>query len=638
MLRLRALGGLWLVFVGWLAVVPVKAAAAETLSPVTLKMLDQLAQQYREEGLPLPPPDAPLMLVFAGSWNQNADGKTTPLYFLSYRLKAGETKARPGTFLVGTELHEPELTAEEAEKPLRIVNPDQPLPSHLQKDWWDGPSFPVNTWLAIAIQSYLRGYHGLVRQILERGLTQDRRNGGPTAVSSGRGWVDPRVNRSMAEPTKNSNLSESLAATAWNHWMNVVQQPGTDDKEVLARMEKLLVSHPALDGPAQRAFLASLRLKLQPSQSKPGSVDALIDGLTEFSVAGGRMTNADPTSDPNYAKLQRLGFAAVPTLLEHLDDQRLTRSVTVGFNNFRTLPRRVGEVVSDLIEGLAEPELGQDWLSRQLGNVADNEPVRRWWEKAKAMGEEAYVTSHVFPVAKGKNDAVNLACLRIVADRYPQHLGEVYVRLLQERPDLGSSQVAEAIAASEGLSQEEKRHLLQRGAEHPALARREDALFELFKLDAKDAEGRLMAELDRLPSDAEEAYWRCPEARLANLVMKTSSPAVWEAFARAAKRATVGLRLELMNPLNYSYVGDGLRTQRLACLAQFLDDQTIRIARGGKYAGPGAAFTFPEISVRDFAAKQIGSILGVAGHPDKGWSSARWAEYRVTVGAGLTKP
>ena len=70
-------------------------------------------------------------------------------------------------------------------------------------------------------------------------------------------------------------------------------------------------------------------------------------------------------ADPRYTRLAQMGFAAVPALIEHLDDDRLTRSVKQGFNNFPTWNMRIKDVVSDLLQELAGEDVGKDWLRRQ---------------------------------------------------------------------------------------------------------------------------------------------------------------------------------------------------------------------------------------------------------------------------------
>ncbi|HEY3354338.1 MAG TPA: hypothetical protein VGQ83_13885, partial [Polyangia bacterium] len=55
-----------------------------------------------------------------------------------------------------------------------------------------------------------------------------------------------------------------------------------------------------------------------------------------------------------------------------------------------------------------------------------------------------------------------------------------------------------------------------------------------------------------------------------------------------------------------------------------------------RFTGPFAAFTFPRITVRDFAAAQLASILDLPGErPDQDWSPQRWAALRGRVAAAL---
>jgi hypothetical protein len=90
-----------------------------------------------------------------------------------------------------------------------------------------------------------------------------------------------------------------------------------------------------------------------------------------------------------------------------------------------------------------------------------------------------------------------------------------------------------------------------------------------------------------------------------------------------------------MNPFDYLYVGDRLKFRRLAFLAAFLDDETLRDDRKNakKYEGPCAAFTFPKITVRDFATMQIAGILKIdpLDSPDATWTKEQWAGLRLKV-------
>jgi hypothetical protein len=116
---------------------------------------------------------------------------------------------------------------------------------------------------------------------------------------------------------------------------------------------------------------------------------------------------------------------------------------------------------------------------------------------------------------------------------------------------------------------------------------------------------------------------------------------IWRVFLRAAKRSRDGLRLEMMKPMNYGspYTGPENRSRRLAFLAAFLDDETERVqpqdTEHSKFAGPCAAFTFPKIAVRDFAALQIAFILGLPDRPTELWTPSQWSELRTKVRSKL---
>lgn len=78
----------------------------------------------------------------------------------------------------------------------------------------------------------------------------------------------------------------------------------------------------------------------------------------------------------------------------------------------------------------------------------------------------------------------------------------------------------------------------------------------------------------------------------------------------------------MMNPMDYRYIGEKNRGRRLAFLAAFLDDESERDSTNNseRYDGPCAAFTFPNIQVRNFAAMEIGDILGFDDDPNEFWT------------------
>src|SRR5262249_20251666 len=151
-----------------------------------------------------------------------------------------------------------------------------------------------------------------------------------------------------AASLKQGTGKTALADLAWAHSKNELVRPDTDRARTARRMKALLAAEPRLDTKANRALLKSLEAALVPTTAKPGTVERLMDDRTEMCNRGRPYGEADR----HYTRLAHAGFVAVPALIEHLDDDRLTRSVKQGFN-VPTWNMRVKDVVSDLLQELA---------------------------------------------------------------------------------------------------------------------------------------------------------------------------------------------------------------------------------------------------------------------------------------------
>jgi hypothetical protein len=586
---------------------------AVALSPAADRAppLDELLKTYRQLGLPLPAADAKLVRLET-SWSISvAPGKDVPLYALGFLLRAA-TKEKPPLLLVGTQEYEPE------DRNLKItpVQPEAALANEVQAEWMDSV-FGVNAGLATALQCEARGWKELAQALWDRSIRT-------TAGHNHSNFYQPA----------NLPANTALANVAWAHWGNELIKPDTDRAAISKRMKALLDAEPKLATNLNKAMLRSLELALVPSKAKPGSVEELIDGLVElaYEPPAGR-----PRVPPPYQRLADLGFAAVPALIEHLDDDRLTRTVLVGFDNFPTYHRRVGEVVGDLLQELAGEELGKDWLRRRQGYNVDKADARAWWEKAEKVGEEAYLLQRVLP--DGPKDVwPNQHMLNLIAKKYPKHLPTVYRTLLDKRPHMQSWPVAEAVAKSSLLAGQ-KKELFLHAVENKELEHRVRGLRHLRDLDEPQFVKLLIANLKSLPRTPREPYWTCGESLIAHLVLLTEDREAWLTLTEAARRADVGLRMEYMKPMNYTNVGDRARKRRLDFLAAFLDDAAVRDEKADpeKFTGPYAGFTFPSLAVRDLAAMQIASILKLEVEPKPDWSKERWAKLREQVKEALKR-
>jgi hypothetical protein len=335
-----------------------------------------------------------------------------------------------------------------------------------------------------------------------------------------------------------------------------------------------------------------------------------------------------------------MGFAAVPALIEHLDDERLTRSVSYGFDNFFPYNYRVKDVVSDLLQELAGEDLGKDHVRRLQGWSVERPDAQAWWDKAQKVGEEAYLLEHVFPADKESMWLSNLM-LEIISQRYPQHLPTIYLTILDERPKMQSWPIAEKVSQS-SMPVDKQRELFLYAANHKNLLHCRSGLQHLQKLDPAQFLNILLDRLDSLPKTPTHQYWGCPESGLAHLVMQTNDAKAWTKLEIVANRSDVGLRMEFLSTMhryNGEELDDQQRRLRLTFLAAFLKDSAAPnpVANPKMFEGPHASFPFKRLEVRNMAAMRIASILGFPEEPDDSWTPKQWENLRNKVKEGLKK-
>ena len=79
------------------------------------------------------------------------------------------------------------------------------------------------------------------------------------------------------------------------------------------------------------------------------------------------------------------------------------------------------------------------------------------------------------------------------------------------------------------------------------------------------------------------------------------------------------------------------RQRRLAFLAAFLDDDTVRDTASNPemFRGFAAGRLFDRLEVRNFAAMQMAAILGTPVDPTPEWKAKEWTEVRNRVRAAV---
>jgi len=182
-------------------------------------------------------------------------------------------------------------------------------------------------------------------------------------------------------------------------------------------MRKILAEYPELKHAGREHFLGALEAALAPSTAEPGSVQADIDGLVHC-----EMENLDwgdlAEMDGPFRKVLFRGFEAVPLLIEHLNDPRLTRSVVLSIGNAPNLIQTVGDVVGDILQVITGQEFMRDFLRRQFGCPMERMSVIEWWNEAQEEGEEAYFARRVRKIASA-DDCWTKARRALAEARFP---------------------------------------------------------------------------------------------------------------------------------------------------------------------------------------------------------------------------
>jgi len=418
-----------------------------------------------------------------------------------------------------------------------------------------------------------------------------------------------------------------LTSIAFVHYAEQLVQPDTDWTVIFAELKNLRDFPDERQQKAHQWLLAGVAATLNAQKAPAGSIDALIDQLATENPAAQREHTAA------YQQLLKHGYDAVPSLAERLDDRRLTRQVRSGFNNFPSYPLSLELIVSDLIQEIAGQDFGRDWLQARKGQRLARAAVLEWYESVKDKEEE-----NVVQQALPKGEWPANGALAILARKYPHRLLEVYKRLLKDRVKMQSWPVAEAIATSD-LPREQKVAAFLEGTRHQKYAHRHAALLQLKELDKDAFHERLLDSIATMTGKTAGPLWKADEGALANVSMHASDNRVWEELLKLAKKSELGVRMEMLNPMNYSHVGAKNLNQRLTFLANFLDDTEVQTpgASDERFDGPHAGFTYERMSVQNLAAEKLGSLLKVPGRPDKKWTAEQWEKHRHAVKQALAE-
>jgi hypothetical protein len=575
------------------------AAIAVATGDAVAKSLDtkplvKITKLYK---LPMPPDDARLVLAHTGSRSMLGNRSTSRdpgIYSPAYLLKEDAN----GNIHILRGAERETLQARHNKEalwlPFSTAEVTPKLGGHVS-------DFSRLSVFVCAVQTAARGDQETARAIWKRF----------SAAKS-------RFGENIAEQLKNQQLL--LGRCIFDHLRNALLHTESNRNHIHTHMTALLEEFPKLNVGWRAELFKDLATTVKAAPPKDGSIEALLlDWASRPS--GWRHLGA-----PAREILDR-GLDAVPELLSLLKDSRVTAHEQQAFMNAPARIKRVGELARHLVRQIA----GDQVKVPRYGD--DTEAIRAWWERAQTQDESVSLLKGVFNRKGGKITGVNEVPVQIVAKKFPNKLPNLCDEFTTHAtPDAQPYALAEALAES-SLPKETRVRELSKFAQRGSLEHKRCVLQHLAKLDSKACSALLFPVLNQLPKDATGPYWTCPEASFTHVVVQIEDDKVWQAYLQVAKRSSIGLRMEMMGPMNYGYIGKKNLGRRLAFLSAFLDDDEVRKMSGerGQFQGPCAGFEIPRLVVRDFAAMKLASLLNMKESPDEFWMDAQWKELRGKV-------
>ena len=557
------------------ALLLVATSIAPAADPPKAK-LAELVKLYRAYDLPLPPKTAKL---YRFTDEQGEKPERRVWLQLVFRPEAEDG---PNMTLRGLDTNR--LSASNSKYYQEVSPPDAKALAGVTDD--------TDDLLLLAIQCDLLGLHDL-------------------AVSAFDTWQGRQL--------KHENPVTDLRYRAWNYWEKQIREPNSDWVKIARRLQGMHNDKPNATDVDAPGILRRLKLSLVPSKAKPGSVDALIDELIDVPVVQNFYTFAEP--DPRFDAIVKLGFDAIPALIDHLDDDRLTRAhyhssgLRPGLDplNFLSYPYSVKHLVRDIICDYMADDTSQ---LREMGKDLSREKALAWWAGAKKEGEEKYLVRKVIP-DETSSIRPKTQLIRVIELKYPHRLPDIFVELRKSEPHrMTLAPYVEALVRSP-LPAATKKQVLLDALDSNLWSWKAEAIAGLQPLDAAEFHKQLIAHLADLPAEFHEKDFLHDWFDVsAQVVSRTDDVKVWEAVSKYMRRVGVDVRKKwIANMTDWGDEESRSRLRRIACVAAFLEDE----------------------SVRDYAVEQLGRMLEVPVEPDPSWSADEWTEFRKRVATAAAR-
>ena len=547
---------------------------AQTQPAIDVTALDKMAERYVAYGLPLPAKNAELEQVVYR--NRDSFGKIWNLPYGDFVL------VRPHREAVDLAFNRPLLDRYSGNRAFRRVPEElktfEQMFQHMTFERSSSDPFSEDVVLALAIQEHVRGHDDIAGALMTM-------IGAPT----------PFRRIATSELDDNRVPTAKIALLAKQYWKNKLVEADADPGAVLVHLERIFKDEPSIELDSDKALIDGLQAT--PPSPLPGNErgEALVERLRNSHQNLSMWSNS-----PEVLAVIDAGFDAIPALLNHLSDHRVTRAVVqghidAGFGSVPPAPQwvlPVGELCNSILRAFANKDYE---VPEKFAREAE-----AWWAEAKAKGEAMYLEEQTGRVIYGSAAYVTT---RAYTRRYRNTFSKLFMTALAKHYSVIDTLIWEVREAP--ISSREKQRLcvaaMRSGS--PGLMLSAGRVMNALQLPGRDQE--LLRVYAALPRQISRPSWNDQQVRLASLALDTPNEEVWRTLTEATGRAEADMRLELIQQINPFGMPTKNYRPYLKYLNAFMDDDAI---------APGTDHpTIFSLRIRNEATGQAARVFGLPG-------------------------
>ncbi len=565
----------------------------------TLADLDHLVALYKNLRLPMPPKSA--KLVTTGGIHRGYDSISGAHSFVDcgYLIrKLPHTRAR---LMIGTrvvdQFYQDGLSIKLTMAGATSISPDA---------YAVGAPFSEDFGLSLAAIEGARGH----KDFALAALRKSRR--------VGRGLY-------VAAYPRPQSYDGRMLQLALAHWFNVLVTPHSDRALVLAELEALDKRSPTLLNDEGKEVIADLRQTISKRYAGNDRVERLIEGLRDVQTDGMRFSSPDPLGKDKFHALQELvsfGYEAIPKLIQHLDDNRLTRS-TGGPGQVSILRLvAVGEVCTNLAEQFSTLR-SENWIPLS----ERKELLRKWWASAAKKDERKNCLERLMQHDEHFSEAPILWATK----RSPDLLLLAYDDILHGSKKTQTYGLLEGMEAST-LKRQVIIDAASRGLIAKDLSQVNASIWTLYRLDKVRFDSAILEVLPELPKGVSDEVNRFGVTSFAYQASLSNSEKVWGALTKAIQ--------DNRDALGFNMIEETSHVERRGMNRKLWLNFLVQIFERSELSNANITSSYDSFWVdegRELATKIAANELGVKDIPNQGSTPSQWDDFRLRLKALIAK-